>query len=95
MWQTMREKPVSLRGIDGMFAVVEDPTHFATKELYVKAKIGTAMAVATWYFARAPINSFVYYVYIWMCLLTEKDHSPRLSSVTRRSHDRVDECCRR
>lgn len=51
MWQTLREKPVSLKGIDGMFGVVEDPTHFATKELYAKAKIGTAMAVATWYCA--------------------------------------------
>lgn len=54
VWQTLREKPVSLKGIDGMFAVVEDPTHFVTKELYTKAKIGTAMAVATWYIPSSP-----------------------------------------
>lgn len=48
VWHTLREKHVSLKGIDGMFAVVEDPTHFTTKEIYVKAKIATAMAVATW-----------------------------------------------
>lgn len=56
MWQTLREKTVSLKGIDGMFGVVEDPTHFATKELYTKAKIGTAMAVATWYSAHPHLS---------------------------------------
>lgn len=48
VWHTLRAKHITLRGIDGMFAVVEDPTRFATKEIFVKAKLATAMALATW-----------------------------------------------
>lgn len=49
IWQTMRQKAITLRGIDQLFAVVEDPTCFASKEIYFKAKLATAMAMATWY----------------------------------------------
>jgi len=45
----MRQKAITLRGIDQLFAVVEDPTCFASKEIYLKAKLATAMAMATWY----------------------------------------------
>lgn len=44
----MRRKPLTLRGIDSLFAVVEDPTHFFSPEIYKKAKLATAMAVITW-----------------------------------------------
>ena len=45
----MREKSITLRGIDSLFAVVEDPTYFYSKELFTKAKIAAVMALATWY----------------------------------------------
>lgn len=48
IWDTMRRKPLTLRGIDSLFAVVEDPTHFFTLEIYKKAKLATAMAIITW-----------------------------------------------
>ncbi|RPA97607.1 hypothetical protein L873DRAFT_1690012 [Choiromyces venosus 120613-1] len=48
IWHTMRQKAVTLKGIDNLFAIVEDPTCFASKEIYFKAKLATAMALATW-----------------------------------------------
>jgi len=45
----MRQKAITLKGIDQLFAIVEDPTCFASKEIYFKAKLATAMAMATWY----------------------------------------------
>ncbi|CAZ84010.1 unnamed protein product [Tuber melanosporum] len=57
IWHTMRQKAITLKGIDHLFAVVEDPTCFASKEIYFKAKLATAMAMATWLIPIASILS--------------------------------------
>ncbi|KAH8150102.1 uncharacterized protein LAJ45_05788 [Morchella importuna] len=57
IWDTMRRKPLTLRGIDSLFAVVEDPTHFFSPEIYKKAKLATAMAVITWIIPLASVLS--------------------------------------
>lgn len=57
IWDTMRRKPLTLKGIDGLFAVVEDPTHFFTLEMYKKAKLATTMAIITWIIPLASVLS--------------------------------------
>lgn len=50
IWQTLREKTVSIRGLDGMFSVIEDPTWFVlAPEIFKKARVASVLAVATWY----------------------------------------------
>jgi hypothetical protein len=49
MWQNVREKPISLRGLDALFQVVENPSwFFLGSEIFFKARIATLMALATW-----------------------------------------------
>ena len=49
MWQTVRERPISLQGLDALFQVVENPSwFFLGPEMFYKARIATFMALATW-----------------------------------------------
>ncbi|KAL7271987.1 hypothetical protein RUND412_005224 [Rhizina undulata] len=58
LWYTLRRKSMSVRGIDSLFAIVEDPTWFIlSKELYMKAKLATLMAAATWLIPLASVLS--------------------------------------
>jgi len=49
VWRTMRRKPISLSGLDALFQVVESPVwFFMGKEMFVKARVASLMAAATW-----------------------------------------------
>ncbi|TGZ78341.1 hypothetical protein EX30DRAFT_343242 [Ascodesmis nigricans] len=49
VWQTVRREAISLRGLDALFSVVEDPSwFFLAPEMYSKAKIATLLAFISW-----------------------------------------------
>ncbi|KAF8243701.1 hypothetical protein K440DRAFT_611828 [Wilcoxina mikolae CBS 423.85] len=49
VWRTLRRKPVSLNGLDALFQVVESPVwFFMGSEMFVKARVASLMALATW-----------------------------------------------
>lgn len=48
IWWTMRRRALSLKGIDALFGMVEDPTWFMTWEVWRGAKVATLMGLATW-----------------------------------------------
>jgi hypothetical protein len=48
-WATLRRKSVKLSGIDGMFAVLDNPLAFLTPDLWMHAKTLTVLAIVSWY----------------------------------------------
>ncbi|PWW74988.1 hypothetical protein C7212DRAFT_297684 [Tuber magnatum] len=57
VWYTLRTKAITVKGIDNLFALTEDPTCFYSKDVAVKAKVATAMALATWIIPLAAVLS--------------------------------------
>ncbi|KAI5808929.1 hypothetical protein DFH27DRAFT_478253 [Peziza echinospora] len=58
IWYTMRRKALSIRTIDAMFGVVEDPTFFFTApQMVKKSKVSSLLALATWLHRLIPIAS--------------------------------------
>lgn len=58
VWQTLREKPITVRGLDALFSVVEDPSWFVlAPEMFSKAKVASVMALATWLIPIASVMS--------------------------------------
>ncbi|KAL3434677.1 hypothetical protein BDV09DRAFT_185593 [Aspergillus tetrazonus] len=47
-WATLRRKSVKLSGIDGMFAVLDNPLAFLTPDLWMHAKTLTVLAIVSW-----------------------------------------------
>ncbi|KAL4911902.1 hypothetical protein BDW62DRAFT_206992 [Aspergillus aurantiobrunneus] len=47
-WATVRRTNVKLSGIDGMFAILNDPMSFLLPELWMHAKILTLLAIVSW-----------------------------------------------
>ncbi|KAH0534042.1 hypothetical protein FGG08_007358 [Glutinoglossum americanum] len=45
IWHTLREKAMTLNGIDSLFGVIEDPTMFRSWEMIRNAKLATLMAL--------------------------------------------------
>ncbi|CEN62687.1 hypothetical protein ASPCAL09319 [Aspergillus calidoustus] len=48
IWAVLRRKYMTLRGIDGMFAVLTSPLAFLVPDLWMYAKILTMMAIVSW-----------------------------------------------
>lgn len=49
MWYTVRQKAISLRDLDGLFSVIEDPSWFILGVgMMKKAKVASFMALCTW-----------------------------------------------
>lgn len=48
IWYTFRRRAMTLGAIDGLFAVIEDPTTFCNWEMIKNAKLAALMALATW-----------------------------------------------
>ncbi|KAF3401870.1 hypothetical protein F1880_009736 [Penicillium rolfsii] len=48
IWATLRRKSVKLRGIDGMFAVLNNPLAFFIPDLWLYAKTLTLLAIISW-----------------------------------------------
>lgn len=48
IWYTLRTEAITVKGIDRLFALTEDPTCFASKDVVFKAKVAAVMALATW-----------------------------------------------
>lgn len=48
IWVSFRQKAMTIHAIDGLFAIIEDPTAFRKWEMWKNAKIATIMALATW-----------------------------------------------
>ncbi|KAH0563524.1 hypothetical protein GP486_001904 [Trichoglossum hirsutum] len=57
IWHTLREKAMTLNGIDSLFAVIEDPTMFGSWEMIRNAKLATLMALAVWVIPIASVLS--------------------------------------
>jgi hypothetical protein len=58
MWLSVREKPISVRGLDALFSVVEDPSWFVmAPEMFMKARVASIMALATWLIPIASVLS--------------------------------------
>ncbi|KAH0562446.1 hypothetical protein GP486_002860 [Trichoglossum hirsutum] len=49
IWYTLRRKALSMRGINSLFTVADDPTMFREMDMIRNAKVATIMAVAIWY----------------------------------------------
>ncbi|KAL4741783.1 hypothetical protein BDV11DRAFT_212670 [Aspergillus similis] len=47
-WATLHRKSVKLSGIDGMFAVLNDPLAFLTSDIWIYAKTLTVLAIVSW-----------------------------------------------
>ena len=48
IWATLRQKPMSIGGIDSMFDVLDNPWSFLNKDLLVHAKRLTLLAAISW-----------------------------------------------
>ena len=48
IWYTLRVKAITIKGIDNLFALTENPIRFYSKDVLVRAKVATVMALATW-----------------------------------------------
>lgn len=48
VWMTLRKKWLTLRGIDAVFGVTSDPTHFMNPLMLKRAKAATIIAVSMW-----------------------------------------------
>jgi hypothetical protein len=48
IWATLRQKAMTLKGIDGMFGIMGDPTCIFNSELLGHAKVLTLFAVVSW-----------------------------------------------
>lgn len=48
IWATLRRKSIKLSGIDGMFAVLNNPLAFFIPDLWVYAKTLTLLAIISW-----------------------------------------------
>jgi hypothetical protein len=48
IWATVKRKNMRLRGIDNLFAAVDDLTALASWELMKKARVALALAVLVW-----------------------------------------------
>ncbi|RPA94924.1 hypothetical protein L873DRAFT_1792549 [Choiromyces venosus 120613-1] len=57
IWYTLRTKEITIKGIDNLFALTEDPTCFYSKDVAFRAKVATAMALATWAIPLAAVLS--------------------------------------
>ncbi|KAG0124257.1 hypothetical protein HOY82DRAFT_588002 [Tuber indicum] len=57
IWYTLRTKPITVKGIDNLFALTEDPTGFYSKDGATRARVATLMALATWVIPLAAVLS--------------------------------------
>ncbi|KAI9765905.1 MAG: hypothetical protein M1840_007046 [Geoglossum simile] len=57
IWHTLREKAMTLNGIDSLFSVIEDPTMFGNWEMVRNAKLATLMAFTCWVIPIASVLS--------------------------------------
>ena len=48
VWYTLRAKDITLKGIDNLFALTDNPTRFYCKDVLLRAKVAMVMALATW-----------------------------------------------
>jgi len=48
VWYTLRAKDITLKGIDNLFALTDNPTRFYSKDVLVRAKVAMVMALVTW-----------------------------------------------
>lgn len=48
IWQTFRNRVLTLGAIDALFAATDDPTYFKNWEMIRNAKLATVMALASW-----------------------------------------------
>ncbi|KAI5795266.1 hypothetical protein EDC01DRAFT_728137 [Geopyxis carbonaria] len=49
LWQTVRTKAITVRGLDALFSIIEDPSWFVmSREILSKARVASLMALATW-----------------------------------------------
>lgn len=55
LWVTLRERFMTLAGIDAMFGVTSDPTFFTNPDILKHAKLSTLMALLIWMFPLAAI----------------------------------------
>ncbi|KAG0634740.1 hypothetical protein HOY80DRAFT_1025565 [Tuber brumale] len=57
IWYTLRTKAITVKGIDSLFSLTEDPTGFCSKDGALNAKVATLMALATWVIPLAAVLS--------------------------------------
>lgn len=48
IWRTLRDKPMSIRGIDSLFQALVSPSSFFQFDMVFHAKLATLMAVVSW-----------------------------------------------
>jgi hypothetical protein len=47
-WFSVRQKAISIRTIDAIFGILQNPTHFVNKELVLKLKLLSLLAAICW-----------------------------------------------
>ncbi|PUU80022.1 hypothetical protein B9Z19DRAFT_1045457 [Tuber borchii] len=48
IWYTLRTKAITIKGIDNLFTLTENPVRFYSKDVLVRAGVATVVALATW-----------------------------------------------